>query len=82
MYDFSGKYAVVTGGGRGIGEAIVRRLVAEQISGVAILDVLDSAAYAQEIDPNGDKILFLRCNITDRADRSLTLESGRLAKDA
>jgi 3-oxoacyl-[acyl-carrier protein] reductase len=68
VYDFSGKYAVVTGGGRGIGEAIVRRLVAEQVSGVAILDVLDSAAYAQEIDPKGEKIFFIRCNITDRAD--------------
>ncbi|NMA25953.1 MAG: SDR family NAD(P)-dependent oxidoreductase, partial [Clostridiales bacterium] len=68
MYDFSWKYAVVTGGSRGIGEAIVRRLVAERISGVAVLDVLDGAAYAQEIDPDGEKILFIRCNITDRAD--------------
>ena len=34
----NGKYAVVTGGGKGIGAAIVKRLVAEGAAGVAIFD--------------------------------------------
>ena len=67
MYDFSGKYAVVTGGGRGIGEAIVRRLVEDHAAGVAILEVGDSETLAKELDPTGSKVLPIACDIADRA---------------
>ncbi|WDL97678.1 SDR family oxidoreductase [Alicyclobacillus sp. ALC3] len=38
MGKLSGKYAIVTGGGKGIGEAIVKRFLADGLEGVAILD--------------------------------------------
>jgi len=66
MFNFSGKYAVVTGGSQGIGEGIVRRFVADQVEGIAILDVKDTTALAKELDPSGNKVLPLVCNIADR----------------
>jgi len=66
MFDFSGKYAVVTGGSQGIGEAIVRRLYADGAAGVAVLDMAD-VVYAKELDPSGDRVFPLRCDIADRA---------------
>ena len=65
MFDFSGKYAVVTGGSQGIGEAIVRRLTADGAAGVAVLDMTD-VAYAKELDPAGDRIMPIKCNIANR----------------
>ena len=65
MFDFSGKYAVVTGGSRGIGEAIVKRFVADNAAGVAILDLLD-APYTKELDPSGERVFPLVADISDR----------------
>lgn len=47
----SGKAAIVTGGARGIGHMIARRL-AEQGANVCIVDVIDGADAAQEIIEN------------------------------
>lgn len=38
MQDLTGKYAIVTGGGKGIGAAIVNRFLLEGAAGVAIFD--------------------------------------------
>ena len=65
MFDFAGKYAVVTGGARGIGEAIVRRLISDGAAGVAILDVID-ATYASQLDPTGKRAVPIACDITNR----------------
>ncbi|HSO30602.1 MAG TPA: SDR family NAD(P)-dependent oxidoreductase, partial [Candidatus Sulfomarinibacteraceae bacterium] len=56
---FEGRVAVVTGGARGIGDAIVRRLVAEGARAVV-------PDLAEPEDPV-PSVRYLRCDITDRA---------------
>ena len=67
MSNLSGKYAVVTGGGKGIGEAIVKRFVDDGVAGVAILgrnlDVLQNTAKA--LDPDGEKIIAIKCDVSN-----------------
>jgi 3-oxoacyl-[acyl-carrier protein] reductase len=67
MSNLNGKYAVVTGGGKGIGEAIVKRLLDDGAAGVAILgrnmDVLKKTA--ELVDPSGEKVLAIRCDVSD-----------------
>ena len=46
--DLAGKVVLVTGGGSGIGEAIVRRF-AEQKAKVAFIDIKDSQALVDEV---------------------------------
>ena len=83
MFDFSGRYAVVTGGAKGIGEATVRRLIADNAYGVAILDIINSESLAKELDPSGRKVLPLLCDISDRtavaaAFRTIYVHFGRV----
>ena len=72
---FEGRVVVVTGGARGIGEAIVRQVVAE--GGRAVVpDVIDPAEPVASVR-------YLRCDITDRdavaaAHASIEAEEGRL----
>jgi NAD(P)-dependent dehydrogenase (short-subunit alcohol dehydrogenase family) len=72
---FDGRVVVVTGGARGIGEAIVRHVVAE--GGRAVVpDVIDPAEPME-------RTRYLRCDITDReavaaAHASIEAEEGRL----
>ncbi len=67
MSNLNGKYAVVTGGGKGIGEAIVKRLLDDGAAGVAILgrnmDVLKKTA--ELVDPSGEKVLAIRCDVSN-----------------
>ena len=63
MGKLEGKVAIVTGGGRGMGAATVRRFVAEGAK-VAIADVLEAegAALAAEL---GDAARFYRLDVTN-----------------
>ncbi|HWQ77611.1 MAG TPA: SDR family NAD(P)-dependent oxidoreductase [Anaerovoracaceae bacterium] len=67
MSNLNGKYAVVTGGGKGIGESIVKRFVDDGAAGVAILgrnfDTLKKTA--ELIDPEGKIILPVKCDVSD-----------------
>ena len=69
MFDFSGKYAVVTGGARGIGKAVVRRLISDGASGVAILDIIDTP-YDLEPYIAEKRIFPIICNIVNRIEVS------------
>ena len=64
----TGKYAVVTGGGKGIGEAVVARLCEDGVAGVAVLDIgLESAGQsARAADPAGKVAFGYACNVADR----------------
>lgn len=66
-FDHSGKVIAVTGGSRGIGEAIVRRLCAE---GAHVFATYNSAperaeAVATEIRAAGGTVTFLQVNVSD-----------------
>ncbi|MBR1780350.1 MAG: SDR family NAD(P)-dependent oxidoreductase, partial [Oscillospiraceae bacterium] len=50
MSNLNGKYAIVTGGARGIGAAIVRRFALEGAAGIAILDYDLEAAQQTAAD--------------------------------
>lgn len=64
MNSFSGRSAIVTGGARGIGAAIVRALVKENIA-VVIADLLEPEGkeLARSLGPN---VMFQRHDVTDK----------------
>ena len=67
MNRLSGKTAIITGAGSGIGEAIARRFAAEG-AGVAILDInLDAAeeVAGKILAENGAAATALRCDVSD-----------------
>lgn len=67
MSNLSGKYAIVTGGNRGIGAAIVKRFLDDNAAGVAIFCRKYEAgvAYAAEVDPSGERTLPVACDVSD-----------------
>lgn len=67
MTEISGKAAVVTGGGSGIGRGLVLEL-AKQGATVAIADIiLDNAKLvAEEVNALGGKAVALHCDVCDR----------------
>ncbi|KAK5642198.1 hypothetical protein RI129_008365 [Pyrocoelia pectoralis] len=70
MFDVAGKVALVTGGARGIGLAIVKELLQKGIKGVAILDLNETLGQEvlQEIFKEfGDgKAIFLKVDVSSR----------------
>jgi 3-oxoacyl-[acyl-carrier protein] reductase len=68
-FDFSGKTAIVTGAGSGVGEAIARELHAGGCK-VAITDAKPdlARAVAAALDPTGESVLALALDVRNRAD--------------
>lgn len=68
MSDLSGKYAIVTGGNRGIGAAIVKRFLDDGVACVAVfgrrLDQVE--AYCKEVDPSGERTFAVACDVASR----------------
>lgn len=72
MKDFSGKIAVVTGGGSGIGRALVLQLVAEGCS-IAMCDIseddmAETSALAEAEATQGAKVISFRADVGDEGD--------------
>ncbi len=68
MDSFAGKTAVVTGGGSGLGRAMVLAFAARGMNTVlADVDMAAAESVAEECRALGVKALALPCNVTDRA---------------
>ena len=66
MSNLTGKYAIVTGAGKGIGKAIAKRFLEDGAAGVAIFeyDAELAAKTAKELDPTGKKVLAVKCDVS------------------
>jgi len=67
MKNLAGKYAIVTGAGKGIGAAIVKRFLEEEVAGVAIFewDLALAEKTAKELHPTGKKVLAFKCDVSN-----------------
>lgn len=68
MGDLTGRIAVVTGAGKGIGAAIAARLLEDHADGVALLDY-DGALVsrtAEALDPTGVRATAFACDVSDQ----------------
>lgn len=63
MGSLNGKYAVVTGGGKGIGAAIVKRYMQEGAAGIAIWDY-DAELAKKTAAEIGGNIIICQCDIS------------------
>ena len=73
MRDLSGKFAIVTGGGKGIGAAIVKKFMEEQAAGVAILEY-DFALAEKTAAEIGGNVLPIKCDVSDEAQVKAAVE--------
>lgn len=85
MKDFSGKVAVVTGGGAGMGRAMTRQL-AESGCSVAICDISEedmavSVAEAEKNAPQGVRVTSFKADVSDEAAVNAFAEHVRAAHE-
>ena len=64
MGSLTGKFAIVTGGAKGIGKAVVKRFVAEDAAGVAIFDY-DYDLAVKTAEEIGGNVKAFKCNVAD-----------------
>jgi NAD(P)-dependent dehydrogenase (short-subunit alcohol dehydrogenase family) len=64
MAKFDGKIAVITGGAKGIGAAMVKRFFDDGATVVSLdLDLAQVEATAKEVDPSGAKVFAMKCDV-------------------
>ena len=78
MQRLAGKVAIVTGGGGGIGSAVVRRFVAEGAK-VAVADVFEDSAKAVA-EPLGEAAIAIQFDAADPASVEAMVEAPTAIK--
>jgi 2-hydroxycyclohexanecarboxyl-CoA dehydrogenase len=77
--DFSGKVVLITGAGRGIGEALAQRLAQEDAQVViADIDAQRAGAVAAALSESGAQALAVTCDVGDAA--SIEAARGRIVE--
>src|SRR3970282_2164455 len=72
-----GKIALVTGASRGIGQAISKRLFEDGATLVLTSRSLEPIRrVAQELDPSGQRVLALSCDVSDSKQVSQMMEAS------
>jgi 3-oxoacyl-[acyl-carrier protein] reductase len=68
MGDLTGKIAVVTGAGKGIVAAIVKRMLQDNVKGVAMIDYDGTLleASAKSLDPEQKRVFCVLCDVSNR----------------
>jgi 3-oxoacyl-[acyl-carrier protein] reductase len=76
MGDLTGKIAVVTGAGRGIGAAIVERMLQDNVKGVAMLARSFAAleTLAKSLDPEQKRVFCIGCDVSNREEAHIVVE--------
>lgn len=76
MGKLTGKYAVVTGAGKGIGRAIAQRFLEDDVAGVAIfeMDIQLAQNTAKEMDPTGEKVIAVHCDVSKQENVNAAFE--------
>ncbi|MCB2078539.1 MAG: SDR family oxidoreductase [Novosphingobium sp.] len=80
MTDISGKAAVVTGGGSGIGKGLCKEL-ARQGASVAVVDIIleNAQKVADEINASGGKAIALQCDVCERSEINRMKDEAKAA---
>ncbi len=67
MGNLTGRFAVVTGAGKGIGYAVAKRFLEDNVAGVALFDMDYElvCASAKELDPTGQRVMAVKCDVSD-----------------
>lgn len=66
MGKLEGKYAIITGGGKGIGESIVKRFLEDGIAGIAVLeyDLNLAKEMISRLDTSDAEVLAIQCDVS------------------
>lgn len=83
MFDLTGKTAIITGGGSGIGKAMAI-VFAKQGDHVFILDLDENGASQTiaEITANGNKGTFIKCNVASQSETETAVNRVHEAQSA
>ncbi|QFG00415.1 SDR family NAD(P)-dependent oxidoreductase [Psychrobacillus glaciei] len=67
MGKLEGKYAIITGGGKGIGESIVKRFLEDGIGGIAVLeyDLNLAKEMITRLDTSDAEVLAIQCDVSN-----------------